>query len=352
MSLSRNYNPKEAESRLQKFWQAAGVYHFSPDATGPVYSIDTPPPTVSGNLHLGHTSEVMERYSADAVRYWAASTGLGKDAIISEEKIQVGMKLITKLWNVARFSQPFLAGFHSQASQESIGTEHTLSPLPLNLPVNQLPFTPADRWILSRTQRLIRQVTRLMDNYEYAAAKSDLESFFWREFIDNYLEMGKQRLYDDHHPQRDATRFTLHHVLLNLIKMFAPFLPYVTEEIYLALYVNHPSPEKPADSIHRSSWPIPDNSLEDDLAENYGETMVEIVSAVRRYKSERNLPLGTPLTLLQLATSQADLLAPLQMATSDLTSITRARAVEVVELLNSDLEIIQPEGKVQLAIAL
>jgi valyl-tRNA synthetase len=191
-------------------------------------------------------SEVMERYSADAVRYWAASTGLGKDAIISEEKIQVGAKLITKLWNVARFSQPFLAGFHPQANQEGISAVRTPSPMPPASPVDALPFTPADRWVLSSTQRLIRRVTQLMDHYDYAAAKSDLESFFWREFTDNYLEMCKQRLYDEHHPQREATRFTLNQVLLNLIKMFAPFLPYVTEEIYLALYAIT-RPEKPAD---------------------------------------------------------------------------------------------------------
>jgi len=293
---------------------------------------------------------MMKRYSADAVRYWAASTGLGKDALISEEKIQMGAKLITKLWNVARFSQPFLAGNWLHASPEYLSADPTGSPLSPSSPAQQLPFTPADRWILSRVQRLIRRVTQLMENYDYAAAKSDLESFFWREFTDNYLEMCKQRLYDERHPQREATRYTLHHVLLNLIQMFAPFLPHVTEEIYLGLYAHHETPEKSTDSIHRSSWPIADQSLEDDMAEAFGETLVAIASAVRRYKSEHNLPLGTQLPCLQLATSQPDLLASLQMAASDLTSITRAQSVQLVERFDPDLEIIHSEGKLCVAI--
>ena len=118
--------------------------------------------------------EMIERYSADAVRYWAASTGPGKDAVISEEKIQMGAKLVTKLWNVARFSERFLEGYTPQAAGDLAGQ-----------------FTPADRWILARLQQLIRRVTALFQDYDYAAAKSEVEIFFWRDLADNYLEMCK-----------------------------------------------------------------------------------------------------------------------------------------------------------------
>ena len=101
--------------------------------------------------------EMIEKYSADAVRYWAACTGFGKDSIISEDKIQVGARLVTKLWNVARFSQRFLADY---------------------CPSTPPSLSPADRWILSRLQRLIKEATQLFRNYEFAGAKNETESFF------------------------------------------------------------------------------------------------------------------------------------------------------------------------------
>jgi valyl-tRNA synthetase len=123
--------------------------------------------------------EMIELYSADAVRYWAASTGPGKDAIISEEKIQMGSKLVIKLWNVARFSQRFLTAY---APAGPVG--------------DKMPnLSPADGWILARTQRLVRRVTDLFQRYEYSAAKSETEIFFWHDLADNYLEMAKVRLY-------------------------------------------------------------------------------------------------------------------------------------------------------------
>jgi valyl-tRNA synthetase len=118
--------------------------------------------------------EMIELYSADAVRYWAASTGPGKDSVISEEKIQMGVKLVTKLWNVARFAERFLAGYRPPQAAPSL--------------------TLADRWILASTQRLVRRASGLFQQYEYAAAKSEIEGFFWRDLADNYLEMVKQRL--------------------------------------------------------------------------------------------------------------------------------------------------------------
>ncbi len=103
--------------------------------------------------------EMLDQYSADAVRYWAASTALGKDAIINDEKIMAGSKLITKLWNVARFSSRFFA------TDSLWVTPPTLS--------------AADRWILSRLQKLISRVTESFVKYDYAAAKNETEVFFW-----------------------------------------------------------------------------------------------------------------------------------------------------------------------------
>jgi valyl-tRNA synthetase len=277
---------------------------------------------------------MLERYSADAVRYWAGSTNPGKDSVISEEKIQLGAKLVTKLWNIARFSERFILEGRSPGPPASL--------------------TPADRWILSRLQKLIRRVTSLMEAYEYATAKSEIENFLWQELADNYLEMCKQRLYEDAHPLREGARHTLSYALLTTIKLFAPFLPHITEEIYIGLFARDPQGE----SVHTSAWPVPDPSLEDNEAEFLGQILVEISTAVRRYKSERNLTLGTELARLQLVSvHDAQLVEGTESAVlsssaeSDLKSITRAKVIEVVHGLDTSATCILATPQLQVAIA-
>jgi valyl-tRNA synthetase len=280
-------------------------------------------------------NEMIERYSADAVRYWTASTGPGKDSIISEEKIQMGSKLVTKLWNVARFSGRFLEGYHPPNMKSNENRSYLTN------------LSPADRWILSRQQHLILQVTDLFENYEYAAAKSEIENFFWSDFADNYLEMCKQRLYDGSEEMKAAARFSLYTLLLNTIKLFAPFLPYVTEEIYQGLFYS----SQGFQSIHKSQWPTAQADLIDEFFEKTGMTLVEIASAVRRYKSDHSLSLGTQLELLQLETTLPPQTRVLQEASGDLKSITRAQNVEVVNQIDPSLEIILSDGDLVAAIS-
>lgn len=283
--------------------------------------------------------EMITRYSADAVRYWAASTSPGKDAVISEDKIQMGARLVTKLWNVARFSETFLQEYRPEPAKT----------------LDRSLLTPADQWILASLQNLIRRSTTLLESYDYAAAKSEIETFFWGDLADNYLEMCKQRLYDLQHPQRAGARFTLYHVLLNTLKLFAPFLPYVTEEIYGGLFAD---PSAAGDSIHTAAWPVPDPEFEAADALEFGELLVEIATAVRRYKSEHNLPLGNDLGRLQLAlvnkgpvvNNSPGIEDRLRCAFPDLASITRARLIELAPELDPCLEILSSLAAVRLAV--
>ena len=271
--------------------------------------------------------DMIEKYSADAVRYWAACTAFGKDSIISEEKIQMGARLVTKLWNVARFSQRFLADYRPPASP------------PL--------LSPADRWILSRTQGLVSRVTESFHDYQYVTAKNETESFLWGDLADNYLEMAKQRLYDDAHEGQAGARYALHHALLTLVKLLAPLLPHVTEEIYLGLF----STDGRQDSIHTSAWPEVDRSLVDPRAEEAGSALIAVATAVRRYKSEQNLPLGSELRTLQVAAEEPWLLEALEKALPDLTSITRAEEIGVARHLDPSLQVVLDDGAVSAALA-
>jgi valyl-tRNA synthetase len=248
---------------------------------------------------------MIERHSADAVRYWAASTGFGKDTIISEEKIKNGDKLITKLWNVARFSERFLAGYRPT--------------------LDGIELTPTDRWLLARLASIILRATDLFRAYEYAAAKSEIEGFFWRDLADNYLEMCKERLYGAPGPQRDGARYTLYAALLSAIKLFAPFLPYVTEAIYGELFADNEGQP----SLHLTRWPEAHPSWASAQAEAVGEILIDTATAVRRYKSEASISLGTALSKLLLSTPDAALAEQLAAARLDILSVTRAQDLSI-----------------------
>jgi valyl-tRNA synthetase len=212
-------------------------------------------------------------------------------------------------------------------------------------------------------QRLIRRVTELVEGYDYAAAKSEIEAFFWRELADNYLEMAKQRLYDPSDPAHTAARYTLDCLLHTLLKLLAPFLPFVTEEIYQGLFANRESSsdcqsELPADeeaqagfhSIHLASWPLADPSLESDEAEAVGEALVQIATAARRYKSEHNLALGYELDRLQLSAEVPAMASTLKLAYADLMSVTRARQIEILPQAAAGFEKVGPDSGLSLKI--
>ena len=160
---------------------------------------------------------MIEKYSSDAVRYWAASTGLGKDSVINEEKIQAGGKLVTKLWNVARFCERFLVGYYATSrATGKLDACRSLAPL-------------QDATADPRVHRSIRGIRLCL-------SQERVEAFFWRDLADNYLEMAKSRLYDEQSSEREGARYALHAALLAVVKLFAPFLPHVTEAIYLGLF--------------------------------------------------------------------------------------------------------------------
>jgi valyl-tRNA synthetase len=283
---------------------------------------------VSKSRGGGAALTMIEHASADAVRYWAASTGFGKDAIISEEKIKNGGKLVTKLWNVARFSERFLATY--QPAEDGIS------------------LTPTDRWLLARLSGLIQHVTELFHAYEYAAARSEIEGFFWRDLADNYLEMCKERLYGESGSQRDGARYTLYHTLLSMVKLFAPFLPYVTEQIYLDLFAEHGEQR----SLHLTRWPQARADWASAEAESAGEILLEVVTAVRRYKSEASISLGTELDRLLLCTRDAGLTSMLNAARRDILSATRAKELSISEMPLPDgtRQLVQREGMITIGL--
>jgi valyl-tRNA synthetase len=254
---------------------------------------------------------MLDQFSSDAVRYWTASVRTGSDTVISEDVFRNGNRLITKLWNAAKFALPYLDGYRPSAA------------LPAAL-------SSTDRWLLARLYEVIQRATKAIEDYEFAAARAEVERFFWTDLCDNYLELVKFRLYGDAEgasvsdAQREAAVYTLYHSLLSVLQMLAPFMPHITEELYLAGFCA--TGEAP--SIHISSWPAGQDIWASAEAVRAGQVILQITDAVRRWKGERQISVGAPFAVLYINCS-SELRDALENIMTDLRSATRARAIQL-----------------------
>ncbi|HEX2517332.1 MAG TPA: valine--tRNA ligase [Chloroflexota bacterium] len=249
-------------------------------------------------------TSMLEQFSADAVRYWAASVRTGGDTNLSEEVFRNGNKLVTKLWNASKFALSHLGG----------------ASLPLPEPPPQQ-LNATDRWLLARLHEVIRRATAAMEDYEFAIAKAETERFFWTDLCDNYLELVKLRLYGDS-PNASGARYVLSQALPAVLKLLAPFLPHITD----AIYTQGVAPG--AASIHVSPWPQAPASWDDPAARGAGGAILQVVDAARRWKAERQLSVGAPLGALHISAPPEHLPA-LQSALLDLQGVTQAGQVQL-----------------------
>ncbi len=239
-----------------------------------------------GNVVLA--IDMVKKHSADAVRWWASETKLGEDLLFKEKDVVKGYKLCVKLWNAAT-----LVSLHVKEKPE------------------KCKLRDVDLWLLGRMDTMIREATEHLEVYEYSRAKNLIESSFWHDFCDNYLEIVKYRLYGE---ADDAALYTLYHSLLTYLKLFSPYIAHVTEELYQKIFAKW---EKER-SIHVSKWPecfgVPEN--------REGILIIDVVAALRRWKSDKGLPLNSPLKKVRLYTEEA----------FDLKDIKGAMNIEEIEI--------------------
>lgn len=247
---------------------------------------------------------LVERHGADALRYWSCGAALGADQPLSEEQMRQGRRLITKLWSVARLAEMQNAKCEMQ-----------------NAPVLHFAFCIGDRALLSWLQALVADVTARWEAYDYAGALEQTERFFWATFCDNYLELVKGRLYDGDPAGKESARAALGLAFLTIVKLLAPVLPHICEEIYARLFATG------GESIHRSGWPAADESLRDPQAERAGLALFAIAAAVRRHKTAQSRSLGSALAGLTIACDDERLAAALRESACDIRGVTRAAAI-------------------------
>jgi valyl-tRNA synthetase len=235
--------------------------------------------------------DLLAKYSADTIRYWSANFRLGRDTAYSEDTLKTGKRHLTKMWNAARLVEMAIKDF--TPAQKTAAEA-----------VKAGAITEAfDLWILSRLNETVAACTKSFNEYDHTDALAVAEKFFWADLCDNYLELAKGRLYreigDDNGYQ--SARATLYYVQKTILQLFAPFFPYMTEEIFAELY---PAEFKTQKSIHaRGNWPLAADTPFNAEMLARGQSAIDILSAVRKMKSALNQSMRLPITHLTISSS-------------------------------------------------
>ncbi|TJY41452.1 valine--tRNA ligase [Cohnella pontilimi] len=227
--------------------------------------------------------DVIEQYGADAMRYMI-STGStpGQDLRYRFEKVEQARNFANKIWNASRFALMNLEGF----KHEDIDLSG--------------PLSTSDRWILHRFHETARDITRLMENYDFGETGRLLYNFIWDDLCDWYIEFAKLSLYGTDTQAKRSTQSVLAYVLDRTLRLLHPFMPFLTEEIWQHL------PHEPGETITLAAWPAYDAAFEAADAVKEMELLMDVIRAVRNIRAEVNVSPGKKIELLLKPTGAAE----------------------------------------------
>jgi valyl-tRNA synthetase len=227
---------------------------------------------------------LLETYSSDAVRYWAAKARAGADTAYDETVFKVGRRLATKLFNAGRFISGCLEGTDTGED-----------------PDNASLSCEVDLGLISQLRKCVEQSTSSFDNFEWANALTIIESFFWNDLCDNYLEIVKERIYQkEMSAGKMSALITLRLTFRTILRLFAPFMPYICEELWSANFATEEGREK---SVHTSPWPtlaeyekigLPGDSTSFAIA-------VHVLGEIRKVKAEAKKSVKWPVSKVHVA---------------------------------------------------
>ena len=216
--------------------------------------------------------EVIDKYGADALRFMLITGNApGNDMRFSFEKVEAARNFANKIWNASRFILMNMDGKNVTRPEDR-------------------DLAPVDRWILSKMNRLVSEVTENMEKYELGVAAAKIYDFIWDELCDWYIEMVKPRLYNtDDAVSQNAALYTLKKVLTTSLKLLHPYMPFVTEEIYCTIKEDT-ADDSMDESIMISAWPVYEKELDFAKDEKSIEIIKEAVKGVRNVRSSMNVP--------------------------------------------------------------
>ena len=228
--------------------------------------------------------EIIENYGADALRFsLAIGNSPGNDMRFNLEKVEAYRNFANKIWNASRFVMMNL-------------TEEKLPSIyDCNLDI-------ADKWILSKYNSLIVDVTKNLEKYELGLAAQKLYDFIWNEYCDWYIELTKPRLYSDNLEAKQTAMSVLCYALSNTLKLLHPFMPFITEEIWQSLPDN-------GETIMLSDWPLWQEELNFVKEQAQFESIVEIIRNIRNLRAEMNVPINKHTAILISTQSLTDIIS-------------------------------------------
>jgi valyl-tRNA synthetase len=270
---------------------------------------------------------LIDTYSADVLRYWTATGTLGTDTAFSETQLKIGQRLITKLWNACRFIE------------QQVTT-------PVTKPTH---FDPLNSWLLTRLSATKQKYHAAFSTYDHSGALDAVERFLWHDFCDNYLELIKDQFFK---PERytqeiiDTTKWCLSYAGFQMLQLFAPFIPFVTEKIYQELYkAQYNTPSLHATVFDDFTYTnTPDSEL---IAH-----ILEVTAQIRMLKTQKQASLKQPIAVLNIQGVPDHQLPALEKLAPLLSGIAHAATLAFSTMQSKDngLQIVDQQWHVTLSL--
>ena len=282
--------------------------------------------------------DLVATHSADAIRCAMSGASLGKDSYFDEKEVQVGKKLVTKLYNAGKLVLNGLDNFNLELGNDNLEA--------------------FDKWILDKSTETASRMEAAFIDCEFATARQIFEEFFWKDFCDNYLEIIKGRLAieDNNNDKKNSAQFASYISFLNILKMASPFVPHITEEMFHAQIIKREedgitklslksendngyfSKQEGIKSIHNAKWPSAEKKYSDIDNNENANLALSVISKIRKYKTDNSIRFGASISLLKIKCSelQENRLTDFM---DDIISVAKASSVEIETIESEEIVI-------------
>ena len=225
--------------------------------------------------------DTVAKFGADALRYWIATAPIGTDIRYSDDEVKRGSKLLTKLWNAAKYVLMNLTDFEPDTAKKISVADRFIE----------------DRWVLSELNKTIAEVRKDLDKYDNYNSRAAIDTFFYEIFCDQYLEFIKDRFWSPEKYSAESklsAQWTLYEVLRAVIGLYAPFIPFQTEELWQRIY----KPYEGGDTLHLTVYPSVDAARDTDVSEM--QIALDLLKTVRGMRTEQKIGNGAKLETLTI----------------------------------------------------
>ena len=238
--------------------------------------------------------DLIKKYSVDVLRYWVGTARVGGDIPFKEQDLVAGKRFLTKLWNASNFVFMNLKDYKGQKPK----------------------LEKIDKWMLQKTKEASEKAQEQYLKYNIAGAKRTIEDFFWHTFCDNYLEIVKKRIYNEKGNKKLSAQYTLYYSLLAILKILAPIMPFITEELYHGYFKKFEKTK----SIHLTNF----SKINIKEKIDAGDLMMKIISKIRQEKTKAKRPMNAEIIL----TLEKEKLNEFKLFLDDLKNVTNAKEIQ------------------------